>query len=188
MQSYSERENWTTEMRNKQLLAQRDAYISGFNIFIFALLRLAYTNLRDTNRLTASENAITKQAKNLQTAYTALSDEKDKQDSDLNALKELVNEKDKSFDLDDFLKAKHDLTTQLTANQKLTTEHEKEIKTLKTSLEVLKKQAESQGNQAAESLQMDAYNKLVEENKSLKDQLKEADIKSVGQNGNKKND
>jgi len=80
------------------------------------------------------------------------------------------------------------LTTQLTANQKLTTEHEKEIKTLKTSLEVLKKQAESQGNQAAESLQMDAYNKLVEENKSLKDQLKEADIKSVGQNGNKKND
>jgi DnaJ-domain-containing protein 1 len=209
MQGYYEKDNWTVELRNKQLYAQRDAYISGFNLFIMALLRLVYKNLLSNNRLTANMEAMSKQAAGLQNAYKSLSDEKDKQESNLAVLKELVKEKDENFDLEKFLKANHDLKLKLTESENLNSARAEEIESIKKDFDCMKKQAESQGDSVVS--QMDAFNKLSEENatlkdklensarcllqvkeledenKSLKDQLKEMDLK-LAKGGNKKND
>ncbi|KDO20637.1 hypothetical protein SPRG_12994 [Saprolegnia parasitica CBS 223.65] len=146
-------------LRIRLLVAQRDMYISGFCLFLFALLRLVYSSMYE---------AMEKQAKNASSGYSKLIDEHDTLQKQLKKLS--------GFEADG--KGLEALLAENAALEKEVSTLKKSLATAETTVENVKKQAENQST---------AYMKLLDDSaaKDAKvDELKAAqtsiaDLKST---------
>ncbi|EQC25100.1 hypothetical protein SDRG_17014 [Saprolegnia diclina VS20] len=131
-------------LRIRLLVAQRDMYISGFCLFLFALLRLVYSSMVTNISLEKKYEAMEKQAKNASSGYSKLIDEHDTLQKQLKKLS--------GFEADG--KGLEALLAENAALEKEVGTLTKSLATAETTVGNVKKQAENQST---------AYMKLLDD-------------------------
>jgi B-cell receptor-associated protein 31 len=148
-------------LRIRLLTAQRDMYISGFCLFLFALLRMVYSSMASSLKLEKSMQAMEKQAKGASAGYTKLLEEHDvlqKQMKKLSGFEDTIDGKGKG--LEAILKENATL-------EKEVAKLNKTVATCEAQVEQVKKQADNQST---------AYMKLL--NDSTEKDSKLNDLKT----------
>jgi len=133
-------------------------YISGFCLFLFALLRMVYSSLAINIKLEKSLQAMERQAKGASSGYTKLLEEHEIMQKQMKKLQALDLSEDQTNPLDKLLSENARLEIEVGVLKKTVT-------TCESQVESMKKQAE---NQSA------AYMKLLDESTS-----KETDLATI---------